>query len=111
MIRVVTDFAPATCRIAAHQAMCIDTYHAFNGPAGKYAAPRLLECDQTHPNEAGHQLICPSAGAGSDGSTPARLGGREVNPPFGYALPARAPHRSGESAVEPRVAGPRIAAV
>jgi lysophospholipase L1-like esterase len=58
VIRVVTDFARTTCRIAAqHQAMCIDTYHAFNGPAGKDAATRLLESDHTHPNEAGHQLI------------------------------------------------------
>ena len=58
VIRVVTDFARTTCRTAAkHQAMCIDTYHAFNGPAGKNAATRLLERDHTHPNEAGHQLI------------------------------------------------------
>lgn len=58
VIRVVTDFARTTCRIAVqHQAMCIDTYHAFNGPAGKNAATRLLESDHTHPNEAGHQLI------------------------------------------------------
>ena len=38
-------------------ALSIDTYHAFNGPAGKNAAKRLLESDHTHPNEAGHQLI------------------------------------------------------
>jgi L-ascorbate metabolism protein UlaG (beta-lactamase superfamily) len=58
VVRVVTDFARATCRTAEqHQAMCIDTYHAFNGPAGKDAATRLLEADHTHPNEAGHELI------------------------------------------------------
>lgn len=37
--RVVTDFARTTCRIAPrHQAICIDTYHAFNGADGKDAA-------------------------------------------------------------------------
>ena len=57
-IRVVTAFARTTCRSATkHQAMCIDTYHAFNGPAGKDSATRLLESDHTHPDEAGHQLI------------------------------------------------------
>lgn len=56
--RVVTDFARTTCRIAPrHQAICIDTYHAFNGADGKDAATRLLEQDHTHPNEAGHRLI------------------------------------------------------
>jgi hypothetical protein len=58
VVRVVTDFARATCRTAEqHQAMCIDTYHAFNGPDGKDAATRLLEADHTHLNEAGHELI------------------------------------------------------
>jgi len=55
---VVDAFAGTTCRIAiAHRAVCIDTYHAFNGPTGRGDATALLEGDHTHPNEAGHQLV------------------------------------------------------
>ena len=55
---VVDAFARTTCRIAAeHHAVCIDTYHAFNGPTGRGEATALLEGDHTHPNETGHQLI------------------------------------------------------
>jgi lysophospholipase L1-like esterase len=56
--RVVDAFAGTTCRMAtAHHAVCIDTYHAFNGPTGRGDATELLEGDHTHPNESGHQLI------------------------------------------------------
>lgn len=56
--QVVDAFAGTTCRIAAeHHAVCIDTYHAFNGPTGRGDATTLLEGDHTHPNESGHQLI------------------------------------------------------
>jgi len=56
--RVVDAFARTTCRVAAeHHAVCIDTYHAFNGPTGRGDATGLLEGDHTHPNETGHQLI------------------------------------------------------
>jgi lysophospholipase L1-like esterase len=55
---VVDAFARTTCRVAAeHHAVCIDTYHAFNGPTGRGDATALLEGDHTHPNETGHQLI------------------------------------------------------
>jgi lysophospholipase L1-like esterase len=56
--RVVDSFASTTCRIAtAHHAVCVETYHAFNGPTGRGDATALLEGDHTHPNETGHQLI------------------------------------------------------
>ena len=55
---VVDAFARTTCSIAAnYHAVCIDTYHAFNGPTGRGDATGLLEGDHTHPNESGHQLI------------------------------------------------------
>jgi lysophospholipase L1-like esterase len=42
---------------AAHDAECIDVYHAFNGPDGRQPAGDLLEIDYTHPNQAGHQKM------------------------------------------------------
>lgn len=48
----------ATCRIAKkYKALCIDTYHAFNGAAGTRDAGALLAGDHTHPNARGHALI------------------------------------------------------
>lgn len=58
VVGVVNAFAHTTCRIAAElHAVCIDTYHAFNGANGRGDATPLLEGDHTHPNESGHQLI------------------------------------------------------
>lgn len=55
---VVTAFAATACRVAVqHRAVCIDTYHAFDGAAGTGDPTRLLVEDHTHPNQAGHQLI------------------------------------------------------
>jgi lysophospholipase L1-like esterase len=56
--RVVDAYAARTCTAArAYQAVCIDTYHAFNGPTGTRAADALLAKDHTHPNARGHRLI------------------------------------------------------
>ena len=55
---VVSAFAATACRVAAqHGAVCVDTYHAFDGPSGTGDPTPLLAEDHTHPNEAGHQLI------------------------------------------------------
>jgi len=55
---VVSAFAASACRVAAqHGAVCIDSYHAFDGVSGMGDPTRLLAADHTHPNEAGHQLI------------------------------------------------------
>jgi lysophospholipase L1-like esterase len=51
-------YASRTCRTATtYHAICIDTYHAFNGPSGTRDAGALLARDHTHPNARGHQLI------------------------------------------------------
>ena len=51
-------YSAITCKVAhAYGAMCIDTYHAFNGADGTQDAGRLLASDHTHPNAQGHQLI------------------------------------------------------
>jgi len=56
--RFVDAYAHKTCQIARkYQAICIDTYHAFNGPSGSRAADALLAQDHTHPNARGHRLI------------------------------------------------------
>jgi lysophospholipase L1-like esterase len=48
----------ATCRIAKkYKAVCIDTYHAFNGAGGTRDAGALLAGDHTHPSARGHALI------------------------------------------------------
>ena len=47
-----------TCRLARrYHAVCIDTYHAFNGAKGIRDAGPLLAPDHTHPNVKGHKLI------------------------------------------------------
>jgi lysophospholipase L1-like esterase len=49
---------PITCKLARkYGGMCVDTYHAFNGPNGTRSATKLLGPDHTHPNARGHQLI------------------------------------------------------
>jgi lysophospholipase L1-like esterase len=52
-------YAARTCAIAGkHGAICIDTYHAFNGPSGTRDAGDLLSAkDHTHPNARGHRLV------------------------------------------------------
>jgi lysophospholipase L1-like esterase len=50
--------AAAACDLARkYHGICIDTYHAFNGPSGTRDATRLLGPDHTHPNATGHKLI------------------------------------------------------
>jgi lysophospholipase L1-like esterase len=56
--RFVDAYGKRTCRIARkYGAVCIDTYHAFNGPAGTRDAGPWLGPDHTHPNARGHRLI------------------------------------------------------
>jgi lysophospholipase L1-like esterase len=51
-------FNAAACAVVAtHRGVCIDVYHAFNGPKGTAAAGALLAADHTHPSAAGHQKI------------------------------------------------------
>jgi lysophospholipase L1-like esterase len=51
-------YSALTCRLARkHEAVCIDTYHAFNGPNGRRDAGSLLADDHTHPSAKGHRLI------------------------------------------------------
>jgi lysophospholipase L1-like esterase len=46
------------CAIAAERGfICIDLYHAFNGPDGKTPAGDLLELDYSHPSAKGNTLI------------------------------------------------------
>jgi lysophospholipase L1-like esterase len=57
-VEVLDAFAAATCQAAeAHDAICVDVYHAFNGPDGRGAAGALLGRDYTHPSAAGQQRI------------------------------------------------------
>lgn len=57
-IGVLDAFAAETCRVAAlHGAVCVDVYHAFNGPQGTVGATDLLASDHTHPNAAGQRRI------------------------------------------------------
>ncbi len=56
--RFFDTYSVLTCRLAQkYKAVCIDTYHAFNGPNGTRDAGPLLASDHTHPNPAGHRLI------------------------------------------------------
>ena len=51
-------FNTAACEVAAqHDVVCIDVYHAFNGPDGSQDAGPLLGPDHTHPSAAGQQRI------------------------------------------------------
>ena len=46
------------CALAAESGfVCIDLYHAFNGPDGAMAAGDLLELDYSHPSKKGNALI------------------------------------------------------
>ena len=55
---VLDAFSTVICDIAAaHDARCVDTYHAFNGPDGLQAAGTLLAQDYTHPSATGHERI------------------------------------------------------
>ena len=51
-------FNKAACEIVeTHAAICIDVYHAFNGPKGTDPPGPLLAPDGTHPSAAGHEKI------------------------------------------------------
>jgi lysophospholipase L1-like esterase len=55
---VLDAFHDATCNAAkAHGALCIDVYHAFNGPDGRKAAGDLLAHDYLHPSAKGQKRI------------------------------------------------------
>jgi hypothetical protein len=55
---VLDAYSALTCQIARrHQAVCIDTYHKFNGARGVRDAGALLAADHTHPNYHGHVVI------------------------------------------------------
>jgi lysophospholipase L1-like esterase len=55
---VVGAYSTLTCRIAQrHHAVCVDTYHRFNGDRGVRDAAELLAEDHTHPNPMGHRVI------------------------------------------------------
>jgi hypothetical protein len=41
----------------AHQAICVDVYHSFNGTSGWTAAGDLLTDDYTDPSAKGQQRI------------------------------------------------------
>jgi len=48
----------AACEAAsAHGALCIDVFHAFNGPNGTDDAAQFLASDHAHPGDAGVQRI------------------------------------------------------
>jgi lysophospholipase L1-like esterase len=48
----------AICRAAEqHAAICVDIYHAFNGPDGTSSSFPLLGPDMTHPNQLGMDTI------------------------------------------------------
>ena len=51
-------YSGLTCRVArVYKAVCIETYHAFNGSDGTRDAGPFLALDHTHPNPSGHRLI------------------------------------------------------
>ncbi len=51
-------FNKAGCKIVeAHGAICIDVYHAFNGPKGTDPPGPFLAPDGTHPSADGHEKI------------------------------------------------------
>jgi lysophospholipase L1-like esterase len=51
-------FNKAACEVGATGGfVCVDVYHAFNGPKGTDAPGELLASDHTHPSSAGHQKI------------------------------------------------------
>jgi lysophospholipase L1-like esterase len=56
--RFFDAYSALTCRLARkYGAVCVDTYHAFNGPNGTRDAGPVLALDHTHPNAAGHLRI------------------------------------------------------
>jgi lysophospholipase L1-like esterase len=55
---VIDAFAQQTCDVAQSRgAICVDVYHAFNGPDGTDDAGALLAGDHTHPNADGQRRI------------------------------------------------------
>ena len=51
-------FFQAECAAADKAgAVCLDNYHAFNGPQGLQPAGKLLGDDYTHPSQKGHDLF------------------------------------------------------
>lgn len=66
-------FEAADCAAAAGAgARCVDSYHAFNGPAGRSAAGDLLAADHTHPSARGHELFARLLGSVDVSSVTAR---------------------------------------
>jgi lysophospholipase L1-like esterase len=54
----------ALCRVAlAHDAVCVDIYHAFNGPDGMASSLPLLAPDMTHPSQLGMDTIAQTMAA------------------------------------------------
>lgn len=58
-IQVKDAFNAAACQVAQeHGFVCVDVYHAFNGPNGDQNPGDLISSsDYTHPTAKGHQLI------------------------------------------------------
>ena len=57
-ILVQEAFGSTTCEVAiARDALCADTYDAFNGADGSRPSGDLLADDYTHPSAEGHELI------------------------------------------------------
>lgn len=55
---VIAAYNTVICQVARqYHAICIDLYHAFNGPDGTRDAGNLLGPDHTHPSTQGHRLI------------------------------------------------------
>jgi lysophospholipase L1-like esterase len=51
-------FNKAACDVASdHDVVCVDVYHAFNGPDGSGDPGPLLAPDHTHPSAKGHEVI------------------------------------------------------
>jgi len=56
--QVAAALTTAACEAAAaHDAQCVDIFHAFNGPNGIDDAAQFLAGDHAHPGAAGEQLI------------------------------------------------------
>jgi len=56
--KIKDAFNAAACSVvSAHGGVCIDVYHAFNGPDGTKPAGELLADDHTHPSAVGQATI------------------------------------------------------
>ena len=55
---IVDALNEAICKAASQaKLLCVDVYHAFNGPSGTRFAGPYMASDGTHPNQRGHTLI------------------------------------------------------